>query len=153
MNRAVVGLVVVAGLVASCHPKQSRQANSYKAVLDCMEATRSHDDYFLVTKCEPLGHQRTFRGTWFVGFEMSAFQEGYTGVPAALQNPIELVVPTNVSDKAHAKDSSGPSAYQVTFVGRESALPSTPGGRTLVVDHILSLRPVSISPSVSKPHG
>src|SRR4051812_23644933 len=103
MNPAVIGLVAVTGLLVSCHPKESREPNSYKAVADCMEATGSHDDYFLTIKCEPLGPQRTFRGTWFVGFELSAFREGYTRVPAALQNPIELVVPTAVSQKVHMK--------------------------------------------------
>jgi hypothetical protein len=154
MSRALNGLIVISGLLVSCHAKEPKGANSYKAVVACMEATGSHDDYFLTTKCEPLSSQRTFRGTWFLGFEMSAFREGYTEIPATLgENPMRLVAPTAVTEKVHATDSIGPSAYQVTFLGRESALPPTPGGRLVVADRILSLRPVAMSSSVSKPNG
>ncbi len=151
MNRTVIVLVAISGLMSSCHPEKSREVNSYKAVSDCMDKTGSHDAYILATKCNPLSHQRIYRGTWFVGFELSAFEEGYTGVPAALNDPSEFVAPASITEKVHAKDSTGDSAYQLTFLGREPTLP--PRWRRLVVaDRILSLRPVSISPSVSKPH-
>jgi hypothetical protein len=120
-----------------------------------MAAQHSHDDYFLVTRCEPLGPQQRFQGTWFVGFELSAFRRGYSGLPAELGTGpaglYEIIVPSSLSERVHAKDSQGAFAYQVTFLGRESSLPAMPGVKLMVADKMLSLHPVPISPGVSKP--
>jgi hypothetical protein len=153
-ERHVRAIAVLGGLLAACHPEERQRPSDPKAVSACMAAQHGNDNYSMVTKCEPLGRQTTLHGTWFVGSEMSVFRKGYTGVPADLgtiQDQSELVVPTALDQTAHAKDSKGPSAYQVSFLGRESALPWTRAVKLVVADRVLSLRRVPMAASVSKP--
>ena len=112
-----------------------------------MEAQHTTDDYVLVTKCEPLGPQRKFQGTWFVGFELSVFRNDYAGVPAEPNgHEYDLVAPALVSGRAHARDRAGVSAYQVTFLGREYQVANKPDPNHLVADRMLSVRSVPVSP-------
>ena len=154
-QRADKAIVLVGSLLAACHSGGERKSSDPHAVSACMAAQHSHDDYLLVTKCEPLGPQESFAGTWFVGFELSVFRKGYAAVPAepptSTGNAYELVVPTKLSTSMYAKYPEGPSAYQVTFLGRESALPFMPGVKLVVADRVLSLRPVPIRSDASKP--
>ena len=153
-QRHVKAIAVVGSLLAACHPKEQEKQSDPKAVSACMAAQNSHDNYLLVTTCEPLGQQAKLQGTWFVGFEMSVFRKGYAGVPAdfgTIDKQSQLIVPTALDETVHAKDSEGPSAFQISFLGRESALPAVGGAKLFVADRILSLRRVAISPRELKP--
>jgi hypothetical protein len=91
-----------------------------------------------------------------VGFELSAFRRDYSGIPADPGTPFglyEIVAPTSLSERVHARDPEGPSAYQVTFLGRESLLPAMPGVKLIVADRMLSLRPVQINSRAMEPPG
>lgn len=120
-----------------------------------MAGQQSHDDYLQVTKCEPLGPEVKMQGTWVVGFEISVFRKNYLGIPADLgtgtEDLYDLIAPTALEDRVHAKDSEGPAAYEISFLGRVSELPRMGGSTTVVADRVLSLRRVPISPSVSQP--
>jgi hypothetical protein len=158
MNQRTAKIIALVGsILAGCQAKDSQKPADPKAVSACMAALHSHDDYFLVTKCEPLGPQRRFQGTWFVGFELSAFRRSYSGVPADLgTGPTgvdEIVVPASLSERIHARDSEGASAYQVMLLGRESSLAAMPGVKLVVADRVLSLQRVPISSSVTQPRG
>jgi hypothetical protein len=85
MNRsAIKAMVLTGGALAACHAKDVQRSLDPKTVSACMDAQHSHDDYLLVTKCEPLGPQERFQGTWFTGLEMDAFAKGYSKTPADL---------------------------------------------------------------------
>jgi hypothetical protein len=143
--RAAEAAILAPVFLAGCRERTQQSADP-KAGSACMAAQRSNDGYVLVTTCEPLGREETYWGTWFVGLELSAFRKGYSGIPADLgtrpEDVFEIVVPTSLSEGAHAQHPQGISAYQVTFLGRESSLPWTHGRELLVADRILSLRRV-----------
>ena len=149
-------IILVGCIIGACQPKDAPRAADPRTVSACMAAEHSHDDYLLVTKCEPLGPTRTFHGTWFVGFEMSVFRMDYSGIPADLGNPFDqywIVVPTSLDRRVHARDAVGPSAYQVTFQGREALLPKRPGEKLIVADRMLALRAVSMNSKIPSPPG
>lgn len=144
-------IVLVGTLLSACHRKEQQRATDLKSVSACMKAQQSHDDYLLATKCLPLGPEAKVKGTWVVGFEISAFRKDYQGVPADLgtgtDNRYELIVPTALGERVHADDAKGPLAFQLSFLGRESALTAMGGAKTIVADKVLSLRRVPLSPS------
>jgi hypothetical protein len=146
----IVPILIVGGL-AACHAPDTQKSLGPKEVSACMAAEHSHDDYLLTTKCEPLASPEEFQGTWFVGYEVSVFRKGYSGVPAEIGSRLsdvdEIVVPASLSKKAHARDSAGPSAYQLVFVGRVSMLPAMPGQRLVVLDRLISIRRVPVRSS------
>jgi len=149
-------IVLVGCIISACQPKDTQKPADPRTVSACMAAEHSHDDYLLVTKCEPLGLQKTFHGTWFVGFEMSVFRMDYSGIPADLGNPFDqyrIVVPTSLDQRVHARDAVGPSAYKVTFQGREALLLKKPGEKLIVADRMLALRAVPMSSKVPRPPG
>jgi len=154
MNRCATIFIMCAALPA-CHARDTQKRADPKEVSACLAGQSGHDDYFLVTKCEPLGPQERFQGTWFAGFELSEFRPGYFGVPADFgkgRDASYLIVPTAWSRRAFAADPAEcPCAYQITFLGRESSEPYMPGVKLVVADKILSFHRVPISPSVANP--
>lgn len=67
------------------------------------------------------------------------------GIPAVPDREYEIIAPSSLSERAHARDAEGDSAYHVTFLGRESMLPAPLGGKTIVLDKIASLRRVPMA--------
>lgn len=130
---------------AGCEPGSPTKKFDAESVLECMRAQNSKDDYLLETACTPLGKQKNYNGTWFVGFEESLFKDNYMMVPAGLvEGPdlYEIVVPETVSAKMRASSPGVSLAYQVSLVGRESAVPGLGGRKVLVLDQVISIRPV-----------
>jgi hypothetical protein len=150
-KRLAKAIVLVSVTLTACHEKDVTKSRDPEAVSACMDAGHSHDDYALVTKCEPLAPQEMFQGTWFVGFELSVFREGYAGVPAelgaSLHSQYEIVAPASLNERVHAQDSNGASAYQVSFLGRQSLIPET---KMMVADRIVSIRRVPLSPNFAE---
>jgi hypothetical protein len=134
-----VAIVLLLGL-ASCREKQADP----KAVLACMSSQPTHDEYLLVTRCEPLGKSERIAGTWFVAFEMSLFKEGEVSKSGRLTEYHQLVVPTQVDEAVHKVDATGYAAYDVVFVGRQSLLQLRSEPTTFVADKIISMRRVQV---------
>jgi hypothetical protein len=141
--------------VASCS-QHKQKATDNKAILSCMAAEPSNDEYLQITKCAPLGPQVKWRGTWFTGFEISAFARGYAEIPARIPSPTQLpayslVVPKALYERANANNPAGPTAYQITFVGRLLLRPESQDMKTIVLDRIVSIHRVPISPILPTP--
>ena len=139
-TKLALGIAVI-GLTA-CNSRSDLSNVDSKSALKCMAEQKSKDDYILITECEPLNAPEHFSGIWTVGFEESAFQEdlGSEHPNRARSQMNELVVPGTTAAVAHARDASGPSAYQISFVGRRSALPHAKMPRTIVLDRVISIQ-------------
>jgi hypothetical protein len=148
-------IFLVGSLLAACHAREEEKAADRKSVSACMATQHTHDDYVLVKTCAPLGPQMKLQGTWFVGFELSEFRMDYAGIPAEpsfdTRNTYEMVAPSALEGRAHATDPKGPSAYQVTFLGRQSSLPWGTGVKLMVADRMLSMHQVPVSPHINGP--
>ena len=124
---------------------RSQESPDLNSVMACMARQQGHDDFIVVTRCEPLGPERHFSGTWFAGFEVSSFRMGYDSVPAELGRPAKLhrlVVEKELNTQIHSKDYAGVAAYQVEFYGRASLLSRTDLPGTIVLDRLIRIRQV-----------
>jgi hypothetical protein len=133
-------------ITAACREYPVSEPVNENSVVACMAAQETNDDYVIATKCEPLGPSLEFRGTWFVGFESSLFVDGYTSVPAQVDpdgQVAELIVPTRLARSYNPENAMSPAAFQVSFVGRKSALPSKSGRYVIVLDNVISIRSVN----------
>ena len=107
-----------------------------------MSSQSTHDDYLLVTRCEPLGKSERIAGTWFVAFEASLFKEGRPARGGRLTEYHELIVPAQLNDAVHKVDATGYAAYDVVFIGRRSLLQLKSEPSTIVADRVVSMRRV-----------
>jgi len=145
MLRPTVIVVIGLGLPA-CHPHNPQRGTDLKSVIACKNAQTASDDYTRISACEPLGPEEEFRGTWFVGYELSAFHSGYLAVPAKLGNlqDTRIVVPSPLArQKLPPTNPATISAFRISFAGRESLLKSIfPGQQPILMDHLESIQAV-----------
>jgi hypothetical protein len=97
-----------------------------------------------------------FRGTWFTGVEISAFAKDYADVPARIPSPTKspaysLAVPTYLHEETNPNNLPGPLAYQINFVGRLLLRSENQSVKTIVVDRVVSIRRVPVSPILPTP--
>lgn len=145
MSKRILLFILIPIAATSCERDSPTKKFDPKSVLECMHAQHSNDDYVLETTCSPLGKPKTFNGTWFVGFEESLFMNNYIGVPAGLidgSDLYEIVVPAELAAKVQPGPQGVSSAYQVSLIGRESYLRGLGGRKVLVLDRVISIRPV-----------
>ena len=135
----VAAAILLLGLT-SCRDKQADP----KSVLACMSSQPRHDDYSLVTRCEPLRNSERIAGTWLVGFETSLFREARASRDNRLTDYRQLIVPAPISDAVHERNAMGYKTYDIVFVGRRSQLKPDP--TTFVADRIISIRRVQMQP-------
>jgi hypothetical protein len=136
--RVAAGILLLG--LACCGEKQAGP----KAVLTCMSSQPTHDDYSLVTRCEPLGKSETIAGTWFVAFETSLFKEGRVTRGDRLSEYHRLIVPAPVNDAVHKVDATGYAAYDVVFAGRRSLLQLNSDPSIFVLDKIISMQRIHV---------
>ena len=137
----IVAAILLLGF-AGCREKQADP----RQVLACMSSQPSHDEYLLVTRCEPLGKSEKMTGTWLVGFETSLFKEGSVKSGGRLSEYHQLVVPSRINDVVHKADATGYATYELVFVGRRSLLQYKSEPSTFVADRIISVRRAQMQP-------
>lgn len=132
--RVAAGILLLG--LACCHQKRADP----KPVLSCMASQQGHDDYLLVTRCEPLGKSERIAGTWFVAFELSLFKKGRPTRDDRLTQYHQLIVPAPLNAAVHKIDATGVAAYEIVFMGRRSLVQAGPEPNIFVADKIISMR-------------
>lgn len=135
--------VAAAALLLGLFACREKQTDS-KAVLACMSAQPTRDNYSLTARCVPLGNSERFAGTWFVGFETSLFKVGGAVDGDRLTQYYPLIVPSPLNDAVHKLDAKGHAAYVLVFIGRRSLFQETSEPATLVADKIVSIRRIQV---------
>ena len=109
-----------------------------------MLARHSHDDFDLVTHCEPLGKVQIFRG--ILAFEMEAtllhHDDGDASHPRNYKAPSEVFL--RDADRRSLGGEVG-SKVEVILLGRKKLLPSWHGDDAIVVDRIIRASPQPIA--------
>ena len=123
--------------ISACHSRSTTQRADANSVVECINNLHSNDDYVLVTACVPLQRRKIYRGTWYVGFELSLFRSDSANLSSD-SDVYELVAPSSLKEKFNQSSSGKVSTFQLSFMGRESARRDFRNRKIVVLDQPIS---------------
>jgi len=150
MVRWIVILLCLLSLSGGCRMNDQRKPARVHSILECLSSEKSARNFAAVSECVPLSRPLRLKGTWFVGFEESAFRRGYLRAPATSDiHDVPLIFSDAAAKFAPPIKDGQASAYQLDFVGR-FALVDRADLQVVVVDRVISIREVPRSETRSQ---
>jgi hypothetical protein len=137
-------------LIMGCGQRSAVKIDDRGTVAKCIASRRGRSDYVLLTRCVPLSRPMRLEGTWFVGFEESAFNAGYSRVPAISDNGgIPLVYSDTAAKSLPTVGDGQRAAYRIAFIGRRTLI-GEPILQRIIVDTVISIKEVPRLPNATE---